>query len=136
MKNKLVLLLSVCWAGTFSLLASATSLAAPLPASFSQCVAFPTEYDHGYYDGTDDATANKCNFQNNPGAYENWYQQAQRDALDNMNWAVVHNNQEYYDFWLGYYAGVQNGYYTQVMCGGNGGGGGTGPIGNEPYNPQ
>ncbi|RTQ47765.1 hypothetical protein EJV47_17750 [Hymenobacter gummosus] len=105
------------------------SAVAAQPAALTQVLRggpFDNEYDHGFYDGEEDAKANKCNYANNPGGYEQWYYEARQWA-----WYYMQNatSAEMYDFWFGYYSGLESGYYTQVVCGSPGPGGG-GPIDN------
>jgi|GEM_PF-3954428 len=133
MKKKL--LLGLCALGSFALPAHALAPAAPVTQSRVLGGDFANEYDHGYYDGFDDATANKCNFRSSPaGTYENWYWAARQMAWDYMLQAQNTGNAEMYDFWFGYWSGLESGYYTQVgPCGSGGPGGGGGPIEEPTY---
>lgn len=134
--KKNLFLLALCGLGLFT---SAATVQATAPARLATTQLMRSaEYDHGYYDGKGDAIANKCTYFNNANGYQNWYDAARQQEFSNLSNAA---DPDTYDFWLGYYDGLQEGYYTQVPynpCntgGGPGGGSGGVPRDNETVAP-
>ncbi|TGE04775.1 hypothetical protein [Hymenobacter fodinae] len=92
------------------------------------------DYISGYTDGSDDARDAKCSFRGSEAGYNDWYYSWRSYAAYYRDEASRTGDAAAYEYWSGYYDGLQEGYNLPALCGG--GGGGTGPFEPEPYNPN
>lgn len=88
------------------------------------------DYIAGLTVGSDDARSAKCSFIGSEAGYNDWYFSWRSTAAYNRDEAGRLGDAGSYEYWSGYYDGLENGYYLHALCGGGGGGGG-GPI-DEP----
>jgi hypothetical protein len=92
------------------------------------------DYISGYNEGSNNARDAKCSFRGSVAGYNDWYFSSRESAAYYRDEASRTGDAGSYEYWSGYYDGLQEGYNLPALCEGTGGGGG--PLEPEPYNPN
>lgn len=82
------------------------------------------DYYAGFTTGSDDARKAKCSFIGSEAGYNDWYFSWRSTAAYNRDEAGRSGDVGSYEYWSGYYDGLEDGYNLHALCGGTGGGGG------------